>query len=64
MAAKEIKYESVADRFVTERDPREMIRIIIAMMEDDHPGYFEEKLNKLFPQANNEPYSASYTKPQ
>lgn len=64
MAAKEMKYESVADRFITERDPRELIRILVAIMEDEHPGRFEEGVNKLYPTASGEPYTAEYTKPQ
>jgi hypothetical protein len=63
MPAKEITYNSVADRFVAERDAKELIRILIAIMEDREPGAFEEGVNKLFPQANGEPYTASYRKP-
>jgi hypothetical protein len=40
-----------------------LIRILIAIMEDREPGAFEEGVNKLFPQANGEPYTASYRKP-
>lgn len=64
MAAKQMQFDSVAARFIAERDPKELISILIAIMEDEQPGYFEEKLNKLYPQANGEPYTASYAKPQ
>lgn len=64
MPAKTMKFDSVVDRFVTERDPREVLRILIAIMEDKDPGRFEEGVNKLYPQANGEPYTAEYTKPQ
>lgn len=62
--AKEVKYESVAARFIVERDAKQLLAILIAIMEDLHPGFFEEGVNKLFPQASGEPYAASYTKPQ
>jgi hypothetical protein len=64
MAAKTIKYDSLAERFLAERSEKELIRMLIAIMEDKSPGAFDEGVNKLFPQANGEPYALEYTKPQ
>lgn len=61
---KEMKYNSVAERDLAERDPREMLARLIAILEDQHPGFYEEGLNKLYPRKDNEPHEASYTKPQ
>ena len=62
--AKEIKYNSVAERLVTERDSKQVLLMLISILEDRDPGFFEEGLNKLYPQANGEQYSATVTKPQ
>lgn len=64
MPAKTIKYNSVAERMVTERDPGQVLGMLIAILEKRNPGFFEEGLNDLYPQANGEPYSAEYQKPQ
>lgn len=61
--AKTIKYNSVAERMAAEQDANHNWLQLVAILEDRNPGFYEEGLNKLFPQANGEPYSAEYTKP-
>lgn len=62
--AKTIKYNSVAERLLAERDPGQVLGMLIAILEDQRPGFFEEGLNKLYPRADGEPHAAEYTKPQ
>lgn len=62
--AKEVKYESVAERFVTERDIAQLVFMLIRILEAKFGPFFEDGVNEQYPQANGEPYSASYTKPQ
>lgn len=62
--AETVKYNSVTERVLAERNVEDVLAMLIAILEDQHPGFFEEGLNKLYPQADGEPYSAEYTKPQ
>lgn len=61
--AKTIKYDSLAERFLAERDAKQLVAMLIAILEDLHPGFFEEGCNKLFPAANEQPHPLEYTKP-
>jgi len=61
--AKVIKYDSVVARLLAERDPRDVLGMLIAILEEKNPGFFEDGLNRLFPTAEGEPHSAEYTKP-
>jgi len=64
MPAKEIKYNSLAERDLTERDAKDVLGRLIAILEDQQPGLYEEGVNKLYPTKSGEPHATSYTKPQ
>lgn len=59
-----IEYKSLAERELAERDPRDVLARLIAILDDTHPGFYEEGVNKLFPTKDGEPHALSYTKPQ
>lgn len=61
---KEIKYESVAQRMLTERDTRDLLGMLIMILDRMFPQFFEQHVNEVMPRADGEPHTATYTKPQ
>lgn len=61
--AKTVKYADVADRFIAERDAKQLVEILIRVLEKRFPGFFEEGVNELYPTASGDPHTAEYTKP-
>jgi hypothetical protein len=61
---KEIKYESLLQRDLAERDTRDVLARLVAILEDRDPGLYAEGGNKLFPPKEGEEHRLSYTKPQ
>lgn len=61
---KEIKYDSVAQRFLSERSAVEMLSLLIAILDKMFPNFFENGVNEVAPRADGEPHTANYTKPQ
>lgn len=61
---KEIKYDSVAQRFLTERDTRDVLTILIAILDRMFPQFFEQHISEVAPRVDGEPHSPTYTKPQ
>lgn len=62
--AKVLKYNSLAERFASERDATQLLLMLIAILEDKLGPFFEEGCNKLYPAANDEPHPLEITKPQ
>lgn len=60
---KTIKYDSLLQRDLVERDVKEVLLRLIMILEDQNPGLYEQGVNKLFPTASGEPHTLSYTKP-
>jgi hypothetical protein len=60
---KTIEYKSLAERDLVERDPRDVLARLIAVLEERDPGFYEEGINKLFPPKEGEQHALSYTKP-
>lgn len=58
-----IKYPSLFERDLAERALEEVLRRVVAILEAQHMGFYEEGVNKLFPTADGEPYALSYKKP-
>lgn len=61
---KEVKYDSVAQRFITERDTRDVLSILIMILDKMFPKFFETGVNEVAPRPDGEPHTTSYTKPQ
>lgn len=61
--AKEMKHDSVTARFLTERDAKELLSLLIAILDNMFPGFFEKGLNEVAPRADGEEHTARYTKP-
>lgn len=61
---KEVKYDSVAQRFLTERDTKDVLGMLIAVLDKLFPKFFDDGVNELFPTKTGEPHATSYTKPQ
>lgn len=60
---KTIKYESLAQRFASERDTAQLILMLLAILEDKFGPFFADGANKLYPTADGEPHATEYTKP-
>lgn len=61
---KEMKYDSVAQRFLSERDTRDMLGILIAIFDKMFPNFFDNHIDEVAPRADGEKHTAIATKPQ
>lgn len=61
---KTIKYNSLVERFAAERDPAQLLVMLITILEDKFGPFFEDGCNKLYPAADEKPHPLEYTKPQ
>lgn len=61
--AKEIHYESVAARVISERDITQVVLMLIRILEAKLGPFFEDGMNEQYPRADGEPHTDRYTKP-
>lgn len=60
---KEVKYDSLPQKFLTERDTRDMLGILIMILDKMFPKFFEQNIDAVAPRADGEQHALSYTKP-
>lgn len=60
---KTVQYDSLVERDFAMMDTAQILLRLIRILEEMHPGFYEEGVNKLFPTPNGEPHKLEYTKP-
>ena len=61
--AKEIHYDSVAQRLLSERDVSDVVLLLIRILERKLGDFFDEGVQEVAPQKDEQPLTASYSKP-